>query len=120
VTVDVDEEFSGTVVQKIAERRGDLVEMTPSGGGKQRAGVLHVPTRGLIGYHGEFLTDTRGTGIMNRAFLEYAPAQGRDPRPAYRGSDLDEPGRCGGLCAVEPGRSRTDDDRAGHTRSMKA
>ena len=59
VTVDVDEEFSGTVVQKIAERRGDLVEMTPSGGGKQRL-VLHVPTRGLIGYHGEFLTDTRG------------------------------------------------------------
>lgn len=75
VTVDVDEEFSGTVVQKIAERRGDLVEMTPSGGGKQRL-VLHVPTRGLIGYHGEFLTDTRGTGIMNRAFLEYAPHKG--------------------------------------------
>jgi GTP-binding protein len=75
VTVDVDEEFSGTVVQKIAERRGDLVEMNPSGGGKQRL-VLHVPTRGLIGYHGEFLTDTRGTGIMNRAFLEYAPHKG--------------------------------------------
>ncbi|WP_375573054.1 translational GTPase TypA [Ahrensia marina] len=75
VTVDVDEEFSGTVVQKIAERRGDLIEMTPSGGGKQRL-VLHVPTRGLIGYHGEFLTDTRGTGIMNRAFLEYAPHKG--------------------------------------------
>ena len=75
VTVDVDEEFSGTVVQKIAERRGDLVEMTPSGGGKQRL-VLHVPTRGLIGYHGEFLTDTRGTGIMNRAFLQYAPHKG--------------------------------------------
>ncbi len=75
VTVDVDEEFSGTVVQKIAERRGDLVEMNPSGGGKQRL-VLNVPTRGLIGYHGEFLTDTRGTGIMNRAFLEYAPHKG--------------------------------------------
>ncbi len=75
VTVDVDEEFSGTVVQKIAERRGDLIEMTPSGGGKQRL-VLHVPTRGLIGYHGEFLTDTRGTGIMNRAFLDYAPHKG--------------------------------------------
>lgn len=75
VTVDVDEEFSGTVVQKLAERRGDLVEMGPSGGGKQRL-ILHVPTRGLIGYHGEFLTDTRGTGIMNRAFLEYAPHKG--------------------------------------------
>ena len=75
VTVDVDEDYSGTVVQKIAERRGDLIEMTPSGGGKQRL-VLHVPTRGLIGYHGEFLTDTRGTGIMNRAFLEYAPHKG--------------------------------------------
>jgi predicted membrane GTPase involved in stress response len=114
VTVDVDEEFSGTVVQKIAERRGDLVEMTPSGGGKQRL-VLHVPTRGLIGYHGEFLTDTRGTGIMNRAFLQYAPHKGEIKRQAHRGADLDEPGRCGGLCAVEPGRSRADDDRAGHT-----
>jgi GTP-binding protein len=79
VTVDVDEEFSGTVVQKIAERRGDLVEMTPSGGGKQRL-VLHVPTRGLIGYHGEFLTDTRGTGIMNRAFPAVCAAQGRRSR----------------------------------------
>ncbi|MEM6711585.1 MAG: translational GTPase TypA [Pseudomonadota bacterium] len=75
VTIDVDEEFSGTVVQKLSERRGDLIEMGPSGGGKQRV-VLHVPTRGLIGYHGEFLTDTRGTGIMNRAFLEYAPHKG--------------------------------------------
>ncbi|MGD1886469.1 MAG: translational GTPase TypA [Cohaesibacteraceae bacterium] len=75
VTVDVDEEFSGTVVQKLSERRGDLAEMAPSGGGKQRV-ILHVPTRGLIGYHGEFLTDTRGTGIMNRAFLNYAPHKG--------------------------------------------
>jgi GTP-binding protein len=72
VTVDVDEEFSGTVVQKMPSAAADLVEMRPSGGGKQRL-VLHVPTRGLIGYHGEFLTDTRGTGIMNRAFHEYAP-----------------------------------------------
>ena len=75
VTVDVDEEYSGAVVQKMAERRGDLNEMTPSGGGKQRL-VFNVPTRGLIGYHGEFLTDTRGTGIMNRSFLEYAPHKG--------------------------------------------
>lgn len=75
VTVDVDEEYSGAVVQKMAERRGDLNEMTPSGGGKQRL-VFNVPTRGLIGYHGEFLTDTRGTGIMNRLFLEYAPHKG--------------------------------------------
>ncbi|MEM1287565.1 MAG: translational GTPase TypA [Pseudomonadota bacterium] len=75
VTVDVDEEFSGAVVQKLSERRGDLIEMAPSGGGKQRL-ILHVPTRGLIGYHGEFMTDTRGTGIMNRAFLKYAPHKG--------------------------------------------
>ena len=75
VTVDVDEEYAGTVVQKLAERRGDLIEMTPSGGGKQRL-ILHVPTRGLIGYHGEFMTDTRGTGVMNRAFLQYAPHKG--------------------------------------------
>jgi len=78
VVIDVDEEFSGTVVQKLAERKGDLVEMKPSGGGKQRL-VFHAPSRGLIGYYGDFLTDTRGTGVMNRLFHEYSPYKGNIP-----------------------------------------
>jgi GTP-binding protein len=78
VVIDVDEEFSGTVVQKLAERKGDLVEMKPSGGNKQRL-VFHAPSRGLIGYYGEFLTDTRGTGVMNRLFHEYSPYKGNIP-----------------------------------------
>jgi GTP-binding protein len=78
VVIDVDEEFSGTVVQKLAERKADLVEMKPSGGGKQRL-VFHAPSRGLIGYYGEFLTDTRGTGVMNRLFHSYSPYRGPIP-----------------------------------------
>jgi GTP-binding protein len=78
VVIDVDEEFSGTVVQKMAERKGDLTEMKPSGGNKQRL-VFHAPSRGLIGYYGEFLTDTRGTGVMNRLFHEYSPYKGNIP-----------------------------------------
>jgi GTP-binding protein len=75
VQVDVDDEFSGIVIEKIGTRRGELQDMRPSGGGKTRL-VFHVPTRGLIGYHGEFLTDTRGTGIMSRIFHGYAPYKG--------------------------------------------
>ncbi|WP_225767384.1 translational GTPase TypA [Inquilinus sp. Marseille-Q2685] len=75
VTIDVDEEHSGVVVQKLSERKGELLEMRPSGGGKQRL-VMLVPTRGLIGYQGEFLTDTRGTGVLNRIFHGYAPHKG--------------------------------------------
>jgi GTP-binding protein len=75
VQVDVDDEFAGIVIEKIGERRGELTDMRPSGGGKTRL-VFHVPTRGLIGYHGEFLTDTRGTGIMSRLFHGYAPYKG--------------------------------------------
>lgn len=75
VVVDVDEEFSGTVVQKMSERKADLIEMRPSGGDKTRI-VFHAPSRGLIGYQSEFLTDTRGTGIMNRLFHGYAPFKG--------------------------------------------
>jgi len=73
--IDVDEEFTGAVVQKLSERRGDLIDMRPSGGGRQRL-VLHVPTRGLIGYQGELLSDTRGTAVMNRIFHSYAPYRG--------------------------------------------
>jgi GTP-binding protein len=75
VVIDLDAEHSGIVVQKLSERKGELVEMRPSGGGRQRL-VFYVPTRGLIGYQGELLTDTRGTGIMNRLFHAYAPYKG--------------------------------------------
>ena len=81
VTIDVDEEFSGTVVKKLAERRAELADMRPSGAGRQRL-VFHAPTRGLIGYHGELLSDTRGTAVMNRMFHDYAPHMG--PIPARR------------------------------------
>jgi GTP-binding protein len=75
VVVDVDDAFAGVVVEKIGQRRGELKEMRPSGGGKTRL-VFHAPSRALIGYHGEFMTDTRGTGIMNRLFHGYAPYKG--------------------------------------------
>jgi GTP-binding protein len=75
VVIDVDEEFSGAVVEKLSQRKAELQEMRPSGGGKQRL-VFHCPSRGLIGYFGEFMTDTRGTGIMNRLFHSYAPYKG--------------------------------------------
>ena len=75
VIIDVDEEHSGVVVKKLSERRGDMQEMRPSGGGRQRL-VFLVPTRGLIGYQGELLTDTRGTAVMNRLFHSYAPYKG--------------------------------------------
>ncbi|WP_413204611.1 translational GTPase TypA [Rhodospirillum sp. A1_3_36] len=75
VVIDVDDEFSGAVVEKMSLRKAELQEMKPSGGGKSRL-VFHAPSRGLIGYHGEFLTDTRGTGVMNRLFHGYAPHKG--------------------------------------------
>jgi GTP-binding protein len=75
VTIDVDDAYSGAVVDKMAQRKAEMVEMRPSGGGKTRI-VFHAPSRGLIGYHGEFLTDTRGTGIMNRVFHGWAPHKG--------------------------------------------
>ncbi len=75
VVIDVDEEFSGTVVSKLSERKADLVEMRPSGGNKLRL-TFHAPSRGLIGYYSDFLTDTRGTGVMNRLFHAYSPYKG--------------------------------------------
>ncbi len=75
VQIDVDEDHSGTVLEALSQRKGSLVDMRPSGGGKLRI-VMHVPTRGLIGYHGDFLTDTRGTGVMYRMFHAYAPYKG--------------------------------------------
>jgi GTP-binding protein len=75
VVIDVDEIHSGVVVQKMSERKAEMIEMKPSGGHRVRL-VFHAPTRGLIGYQGELLTDTRGTAIMNRLFHAYAPHKG--------------------------------------------
>ena len=75
VVVDVDEEHSGVVVQKMSERKSELIEMKPSGGNRLRL-VFYAPTRGLIGYQGELMTDTKGTAIMNRLFHDYLPYKG--------------------------------------------
>jgi GTP-binding protein len=85
VQIDVDEEFSGIVVEAMNLRKGRMIEMRPSGGGKVRLTFI-APARGLIGYHGEFLTETRGTGIMARVFHEYAEYQG--PIPGRRNGVL--------------------------------
>jgi len=93
VLVDVDEAYSGVVVEKMSRRKGVMQDMRPSGGGKVRL-TFHMPSRGLIGYHGEFLTDTRGSGIMNRLFSGYeawaGPLEGR---------------RNGSLISSEPGQA---------------
>ena len=76
VTIDVDDEYTGAVVEKLTgPRKGDLLEMKPAGAGKTRI-IAHVPSRGLIGYHGEFLTDTRGSGVLNRLFHGWTPFKG--------------------------------------------
>jgi len=93
VLVDVDEPYSGVVVEKLSRRKGELRDMRPSGGGKIRL-TFHIPSRGLIGYHGEFLTDTRGTGIMNRLFAGYGPWKG--PLEGRRN---------GALISTEPGEA---------------
>jgi GTP-binding protein len=94
VTVDVDDEYSGAVIEKLTgARKGDLVEMKPAGSGKTRL-IAHVPSRGLIGYHGEFLTDTRGTGVLNRVFHGWAPHKGAIPGR-----------RAGVLISMEDGQS---------------
>jgi len=76
VIIDVDEEYSGTVVEKMNIRKAELTDLRPSGGGKSRL-TFSAPSRGMIGYHGEFLSDTRGTGIMNRLFEKYGPHKGK-------------------------------------------
>ncbi len=77
VTIDVDDEYTGTVVEKLTgPRKGELTEMKPAGAGKTRI-IAHVPSRGLIGYHGEFLTDTRGSGVLNRLFHGSTPYKGK-------------------------------------------
>ena len=93
VTIDVDEEYAGAVVEKISLRKGQLIEMRPGGGGKTRI-IAHAPSRGLIGYHGEFLTDTRGAGVMARLFHVWAPHKGAIPGR-----------RNGALVSMETGQS---------------
>jgi GTP-binding protein len=86
VTIDVDDDYTGPVIEKLTgPRKGDLVEMKPAGTGKTRI-VAHVPSRGLIGYYGEFMTDTRGTGVLNRVFHTWAPHKG--PIPGRRAGVL--------------------------------
>lgn len=75
VQIDVDEEFVGSVVDSMNQRKSEMVDMRPSGGGKTRI-IFLTPSRGLIGYHGQFLTETRGTGIMSRVFHSYGPYRG--------------------------------------------
>lgn len=75
VMIDVDDEYSGVVVDKVSQRKGVMTDMRPSGGGKTRI-MFHAPSRGLIGYQSEFLTDTRGTGVMNRLYYNHQPYKG--------------------------------------------
>ena len=85
-TIDVDDDYSGAVIEKLTgARKGELVEMRPAGVGKTRI-IAHVPSRGLIGYYGEFLTDTRGTGVLNRVFHGWTPHKG--PIPGRRAGVL--------------------------------
>ncbi len=75
VVIDVDDEYTGVVIEKMSQRKAELNDMRPSGGGKTRL-VMYAPSRGMVGYHGEFLTDTRGSGVMNRIFHDWAPWKG--------------------------------------------
>ena len=93
--VDVPDDFTGTVIQKLTSRKGELQGMSPIGGGYTRL-EFEIPSRGLIGYRGEFLTDTKGNGILNTAFEGYAPFKGE---LSYR--------KQGSLIAFEPGVSIT-------------
>ncbi len=93
VVVDVDDNYSGVVVEKLSTRKGEMIEMKPSTGGKTRI-VFLVPSRGLIGYQSEFLTDTKGTGVINRIFHSYN---------AYKGEMKNV--KNGALIATDPGEA---------------
>jgi GTP-binding protein len=75
VMIDVDEEFTGIVIEKLSARKAELKDMGPSGAGKTRISLM-APSRSLIGYQGEFMTDTRGSGVLNRVFSHYEPYRG--------------------------------------------
>ena len=103
----------------MSERKAEMVELRPSGGNRQRI-VFHAPTRGLIGYQSELLTDTRGTAVMNRLFHAYEPYKGDIPGRTNGVLISNEAGRSGRLRAVEPRRSRPDGHRSRASRSMTA
>ncbi len=120
VVIDVDEEHAGVVVQKMSERKAEMVELRPSGGNRQRI-VFHAPTRGLIGYQSELLTDTRGTAVMNRLFHAYQPYKGDIGRPHQRRADLQRVrAKSVAYRHVEPRRSRPDGHRCRASRSIRA
>ncbi len=110
VIIDVDEDYTGVVVQKLAERKGELLEMRPSGGGRQRM-VFHVPTRGLLGYQSELLSDTRGTAVLNKLFHAYAPFKGEIACAPYRRPHLQLCRRGRGLRDLQPAGPRALHDR---------
>ncbi len=112
VVIDVDEEHSGVVVQKMSERKAELIEMRPSGGHRTRL-VFFAPTRGLIGYQGELLNRHARHRDHEPPVPRLYAAQGRDRGPPQRRADLQRSGRGGRLRDVQAGRSRADDDRAG-------
>ena len=105
VQVDVDNDFTGVVVEKMSQRKAELQDMRPSGGGKTRLSFL-APSRGLIGYHGEFLTDTRGTGIMHRIFHAYAPHKGTIEGRRHGAIVSTESGNAVPYALWEPGGTR--------------
>ena len=105
VTIDVDDPYTGIVIDKVSQRKGELQDMRPTGAGKTRL-VFFAPSRGLIGYHGEFLTDTRGTGVINRMFHGYAPFKGTLDGPHQRRPHFNGRRRGRDLCAVVSGRAR--------------
>ncbi len=115
VIIDVDEGFTGVVVQKLSERKGELLEMRPSGGGRQRM-VFHVPTRGLLGYQSELLSDTRGTAVLNKLFHAYAPFKGEIAVAPYGRAHLQLCRRGGGLRHLQPAGSRALHDRRADAR----
>jgi GTP-binding protein len=78
VVIDVDDDYAGVVIEKLSLRKAEMQDMRPSGGGKTRL-TFYGPSRGLVGYHGEFLTDTRGSGVMNRLFHGWSPWKGEIP-----------------------------------------
>ena len=119
VVIDVDEEHSGIVIDKLSQRKAEMVEMRPSGGGRLRL-VFHAPTRGLIGYQGELLTDTRGTAVMNRVFHAYAAYKGDIPGRRNGVADLQRRRRGGRLRHVQARGPRPDDDRARLARFIAA
>ena len=119
VIIDVDEGITGVVVQKLAERKGELLEMRPSGGGRQRL-VFHVPTRGLLGYQSELLSDTRGTAVMNQLFHGYAPFKGEIAGAPHGRADLERRRRGDGLRDLQSAGPRAVHDRRRRRASTRA